>query len=134
MTPGLLMCAAALAAALATAGSATAEWPQWRGLLGTGMALGDAPLRWDDSTNVRWKLEVAGRGHSTPVVAGDRLFLTTAVPTGRRAAAPGTTRAGGGADAGLEHRFEVIAVDRRTGTIAWQRTATVATPHEGYHR
>ena len=41
---------------------------------------------------------------------------------------------GGGADAGIEHRFDVMAIDRETGAVAWQRTATVATPHEGYHR
>lgn len=110
-----------------------AEWPQWRGPFNTGMAEGDAPLRWDDSRNVRWKLEIPGRGHSTPVVAGNRLFLTTAVPTGKVTRAAARSRAGGGADDGLEHRFEVIAVDRQTGAIAWQRTATVATPHEGYH-
>jgi outer membrane protein assembly factor BamB len=63
------------------------------------------------------------------------VYLTTAVPTGRRSdAGPNRSRAGGGADAGLEHRFEVIAVERDSGKIAWQRTATVATPHEGYHR
>jgi outer membrane protein assembly factor BamB len=98
------------------------------------MASGGAPLKWDDNTNVRWKVEIPGRGHSTPVVAGDRLFLTTAVPTGKGTAPQGAGRAGGGADAGLEHRFEVIAIDRGTGRVAWQRTATVATPHEGYHR
>ena len=38
------------------------------------------------------------------------------------------------ADAGLEHRFDVLAIDRDTGRTVWQRTATVATPHEGYHR
>jgi outer membrane protein assembly factor BamB len=110
------------------------EWPQWRGPHNTGMANGGAPMRWDDQTNIRWKVEIPGRGHSTPVVAGDRLFLTTAVPTGKGTPPQGAGRAGGGADAGLEHRFEVLAVDRRTGKIAWQRTATVATPHEGYHR
>jgi outer membrane protein assembly factor BamB len=110
------------------------SWPQWRGPFNTGMAEGDAPLRWDDRTNVRWKLEVPGRGHSTPVVAGGRLFLTTAVPTGKGTPPAERGRAGGGADAGLEHRFEVLAVDRASGKIAWQRTATVATPHEGYHR
>ena len=111
------------------------EWPQWRGPFNTGMAAGDAPVTWDAERNVRWKIEVAGRGHSTPVVAGNRLFLTTAIPTGSTAPAPAArTRAGGGADAGIEHRFEVIAVDRRDGKVLWQRTATVATPHEGYHR
>jgi outer membrane protein assembly factor BamB len=110
-----------------------AEWPQWRGPFNTGMAEGDAPLHWDDARNVRWRLAIPGRGHSTPVIAGNRIFLTTAVPTGKTTRAAGRTRAGGGADDGLEHRFEVMAVDRQSGTIAWQRTAKVTTPHEGYH-
>jgi outer membrane protein assembly factor BamB len=122
------------AVAFAAAQTTAPEWPQWRGPFNTGMARGTAPLRWDDTTNVRWKTAIPGRGHSTPVVAGDRLFLTTAVPTGRGTPPPGPGRAGGGADAGLEHRFEVLAVDRGTGRILWQRTATTATPHEGYHR
>jgi outer membrane protein assembly factor BamB len=109
-------------------------WPQWRGPLNTGMALGDAPLTWNDTSNVAWKVPIPGRGHSTPVIAGDRLFVTTAIPTG--AAAPdGRLRSGGGnADAGIEHRFEVVAIDRNSGKTLWRRTATVATPHEGYHR
>lgn len=112
-------------------------WMQWRGPLNTGMATGNAPLRWSDASGIRWRTAIPGRGHSTPVVAGNRLFLTTAVPTGRGSAPVGRSRAGGGgggADAGLEHRFEVMAIDRTTGAIAWQQTATVATPHEGYHR
>jgi outer membrane protein assembly factor BamB len=115
-------------------GTTPAAWPQWRGPFNTGMAEGDAPLRWDDSTNVRWKVPIPGKGHSTPVVAGRRLYLTTAVATGNGRAPAGPGRAGGGADAGLEHRFEVIAIDRDSGRVVWQRTATTATPHEGYHR
>jgi outer membrane protein assembly factor BamB len=130
----LMACLTTAAAAVAAAQTAAPEWPQWRGPFNTGMARGTAPLRWDDTTNVRWKTAIPGRGHSTPVVAGGRLFLTTAVPTGRGTPPPGPGRAGGGADAGLEHRFELLAVDRGTGRILWQRTATTATPHEGYHR
>jgi outer membrane protein assembly factor BamB len=108
---------------------------QWRGPSGTGMAASAAPTRWSDSSGVTWKVAVPGRGHSTPVIVGDRLFLTTAVPTGRGSAAASRTRgSGGGADAGLEHRFDVLALDRQSGRTIWQRTATVATPHEGYHR
>ena len=110
------------------------DWPQWRGPLNTGMAIGDAPLTWSDTQNVRWKVAIPGRGHSTPVVAGDRLFLTTAIPTGKVSRPGAPTRAGGGADDGLEHRFDVLAIDRVSGRTLWQRTATVATPHEGYHR
>ena len=130
----LVMCLTLSTAALVAGQTPAAEWPQWRGPHNTGMAEGDAPLKWDDQTNVRWKVAIPGRGHSTPVIAGDRLFLTTAVPTGKGTPPRTGGRAGGGADAGLEHRFEVLSIDRGTGTIAWQRTATVATPHEGYHR
>jgi outer membrane protein assembly factor BamB len=124
----------ALLVLLACPVSAQEAWRQWRGPFNTGMARGDAPLHWNDRTNIRWKIEIPGRGHSTPVATGNRLFLTTAVPTGKRTAPAGRERAGGGADAGLEHRFEVLAIDRQSGAVAWQRTATIASPHEGYHR
>lgn len=55
------------------------EWP-WRGPSGNGVAADgqQPPLTWDETTNVVWKVEVPGRGHSSPVVAGERIFLTTA--------------------------------------------------------
>jgi outer membrane protein assembly factor BamB len=128
-----MLAVAAVAMQLALGLANAVEWPQWRGPLNTGMAIGDAPVQWNAS-NIRWQFQIPGRGHSTPVIAGNSMFLTTAVPTGKRTAPQTTGRAGGGADAGLEHRFEVLAVDRITGKLLWQRTAAVATPHEGYHR
>ena len=136
------LCAVLLGAALSLAASQSrdpAVWPHWRGPAHTGVAAGDVPLTWSDSSNVRWKVPIPGRAYSTPVAWGDRLFLTTAIPTGTATAVPaGGGRAGGGAGggagAGEEHRFEVLAVDRGSGKILWQRTATTATPHEGYHR
>ena len=132
----------AIATACASAGAIPApdsgDWPQWRGPMQTGMSSGDAPLTWNDSTNIRWTVDVPGRGFSSPIVVGDRIFLTTAVPTGKPSEQPesqGEGRGpGGGAGAGVEHRFDVLAVDRATGKTLWQRTATVAAPHEGYHR
>jgi outer membrane protein assembly factor BamB len=115
----------------------TDSWPHWRGPAHNGVAAGNLPVTWSDRSNVRWKIEIPGRGYSTPVAWGDRLFLTTAVPTGQKGAASaavqGGGRAGGGAGAGEEHRFEVMAIDRATGKVAWQRTAVTAVPHEGYH-
>lgn len=120
-----------------------AHWPQWRGPFFNGMARGDAPLTWSDTTNVKWKTEIPGRGFSTPAIWGDRIFLTTAIPTGTPAPAPassagqpqgGRRGAGGGARPLVEHRFDVLALDRRNGKILWQKTAKTATPHEGYHR
>ena len=118
------------------------HWPQWRGPFFNGMARGDAPSVWSDTSNVKWKTQIPGRGFSTPAIWGDRIFLTTAVPTGKPATAPSPNEAAEGGDrrggraAGpvLEHQFDVLALDRKTGKILWQRTAKVATPHEGYHR
>ena len=117
-----------------------AHWPQWRGPFFNGMARGDAPSVWNDTTNIKWKTEISGRGHSTPVIWGNRIFLTTAMPIGTPPPSPepqaqgGQRRAGGGAGPLVEHRFDVLALDRHTGKIIWQRTARTATPHEGYHR
>jgi len=121
----------------------SAHWPQWRGPFFNGMARGDAPTTWSDTSNIKWKTEIPGRGHSTPAIWGDRIFLTTAIPTGKPAAAasPEATpnegqQRGQQRNAGplLEHRFDLLCLDRKTGKILWQRTAKVATPHEGYHR
>jgi len=123
-----------------------ADWPRWRGPFETGMARGDAPTTWSDSKNIKWKTPIPGRGHSSPVLWGDQIFVTTAVPIGvepegERPAKPqpgaesgGRRGAGGGAGPLVDHKFELISLDRQTGKVLWQRTARVATPHEGYHR
>jgi outer membrane protein assembly factor BamB len=100
----------------------SAHWPQWRGPFFNGMARGDAPSVWSDTTNIKWKTEIPGRGFSTPAIWGDRIFVTTAIPTG---SSSGTV---------VEQRFEVLSLDRKTGKIIWQKTARTATPHESYHR
>jgi outer membrane protein assembly factor BamB len=121
------------------------DWPQWRGLNNDGMARGDAPHEWNDTKNVAWRVAIPGRGNSSPVIWGEKIFLTTAVPTGAATAsaaqpppAQGQGRRqgrgpGGGANAGLEHKFVVMCLDRRSGKVLWERVAKVATPHEGYH-
>ncbi|HEU4692013.1 MAG TPA: PQQ-binding-like beta-propeller repeat protein [Vicinamibacterales bacterium] len=117
--------------------AAADTWGHWRGPAQTGVAPGAAPVRWSDASNIAWKIEIPGRGHSSPVVWGDRVFVTTAVPTGRKAEPPsasgGGRRGDGGAGAHEEHRFDVLALDRATGKIIWRQTAATAVPHEGYH-
>ncbi len=120
------------------AGDATlGYWPQWRGPANDGLALGDAPLRWSATEHVKWKTDIPGRGHSSPVIWGDRIFLTTAVPTGTdHAPAPAQSERrgpGGNATQLREHRFDVLCVERTTGKLLWRKTVKTATPHEGYH-
>ncbi|HYJ85911.1 MAG TPA: PQQ-binding-like beta-propeller repeat protein [Pyrinomonadaceae bacterium] len=144
---GLMM--AATAATVRAQVPDNAHWPQWRGPFFNGMARGDAPTQWSDTSNIKWKVEIPGRGFSTPVIWGDKIFVTTAIPTGKPAVAqptptPSTTEpvAGQqperrrGRDSGpqVEHKFDVLAFDRKTGKLLWQKTAKVAVPHEGYHR
>ena len=136
MTRFVAACASVLFSSIVL-GQSGALWPHWRGPSHNGVATASVPLTWSDTHNVRWKIEIPGRGHSTPVIAGDRLFLTTAIPTGKKTASPATEGrrggAGGGSGVREEHRLEVLAIDRATGKILWQRTALTTTPHEGYH-
>jgi hypothetical protein len=58
-------------------------WAQWRGPYASGMSrFANPPIEWSETKNVRWKLEIPGRGSSSPVVWGDHLFLLTAIPAG----------------------------------------------------
>ncbi len=125
----------ALAGASTTPASKDAYWPQWRGPFDSGMAPTAAPAEWSATKNLAWKVEIPGRGHSSPVIWGDRLFLTTAIPNNARsiASTEDTRGPGGGTGVGVEHRFVLMALDRNTGKVLWERTAKVAKPHEGYH-
>ncbi|MEK7406081.1 MAG: PQQ-binding-like beta-propeller repeat protein [Acidobacteriota bacterium] len=113
------------------------DWPRWRGPNENGMARGDAPTEWDDAKNVAWRTPIPGRGFSSPVIWGDRIFVTTAVPTGSAPAEAAPQQRGrgpgGGAGAGREHKFVVLCLNRNTGKVLWEQVATVATPHEGHH-
>ncbi len=107
-------------------------WPQWRGPYATGTSLrADPPLEWSETKNIRWKVEIPGRGSSSPVVWGDRLFLLTAIPAGSTGVT--THRPRGGIQPRVSHRFVVYAIDRHSGKTVWERTAREAVPHEGSH-
>ncbi len=113
------------------------DWYQWRGPNNDGMARGDIPLEWNDNKNVAWRAPIPGRGFSSPIIWGDKIFLTTAVPTENTATSAAQQRPGrhprGDVGLGREHKFVILCLDRRTGNNLWERIAKVATPHEGYH-
>ena len=137
------------------------QWPNWRGPDNTGMARTGAPVRWSTTENVKWKTAIPGKGHSTPIIWEDRIYLTTAIPAApmpeprrreftRPPRRPRTERGQDRPDrerrrrrgerrrrmpmAQVEHKFEVLCLDKNTGKTLWRNTAVVETPHEGYHR
>ena len=115
-----VLCGATLS--LSAQGAGDKYWPQWRGPWATGVSpSANPPIEWAENKNVRWKIELPGRGASTPVIWGDRLYLSTAVPvngTGQRA----------------QHQFLVMAVNRKDGKIVWQHKVKEEAPHEGTHQ
>ena len=97
--------------------AAAGDWLEWRGPHFNGVADDPAPLEWSDSKNLAWKTPIPGKGNSTPVIAGDRIFLTTAITA---------------AD-GKSQDFVLMAIHGATGAVLWRKTAATVAPHEGYH-
>jgi len=111
-------------------------WAQWRGPLGTGVAPhADPPVEWSEHKNIRWKTPLSGRGHSSPVIWADRVFLTTAVPSGDAVRPGAGYRPGehGNLSAVRRHEFIVLAVSRRDGKVLWRTVVREGIPHEGGH-
>jgi len=119
---------AGLAAIAATHAAVPADadkyWGQWRGPHSTGVSkVATPPAEWSETKNVRWKVAIPGRGSASPVVWGDRVFVTTAIP------ANGDVRA----VSGVTNKFVVMAIDRKTGKTVWERIAREEAPHENAH-
>ena len=113
----------------------TKQWGQWRGPLATGFApAANPPTEWSETKNIRWKTSLPGLGHSSPVVWGNHVFLTSAVPKGEKLPVsqqpPG---AHNNMNPFWKLRFIVLAINRTTGKIAWQTIAHTAQPHQSTH-
>jgi outer membrane protein assembly factor BamB len=115
-------------------------WPQWRGPLATGVGPhARPPVQWSETQNVRWKVEVPS-GSSSPVVWGDLLFVTAAVPSDKPIPPPAgaATGASGGHPAvsgpKTAYAFQVLAYERKDGKVRWRTTVREEFPHEGTHQ
>ncbi|MBI2689403.1 MAG: PQQ-binding-like beta-propeller repeat protein [Acidobacteria bacterium] len=127
-----------LLAVLVTVSAWSAEsWPQFRGVNASGVSGSEhAPLRWngEKGENVLWKTAIPGLGLSSPVVFGDRIYLTSAISADTSAKVKhglyGTTESH--ADVS-KHQWKVYAIDRKTGKIAWEQTAAEGLPKTKRH-
>jgi outer membrane protein assembly factor BamB len=135
------------------------DWPQFRGPGGTGVADKALPAEWAADKNVLWKVSIPGRGWSSPIVAGDKVFLTCAYSDkdakpkanagggfggpGGGFGGPGGGRPGGfGGPGGFGrgaappndvYRFEVYCLDRTTGKVLWKQLALEGKPKIATH-
>jgi len=126
-----------LVAPAAFAADADHNWGQWRGPLATGVAPhADPPLEWSDTKNIRWKVELPGKGHSTPVVWDDRIFLTTAISFGDPVPPPAGVRPGShdNRQAVTGQEFTVVCINRADGKTLWQQKVAKEIPHESGHQ
>lgn len=115
------------------------NWHQWRGPNANGISPGgDPPLRWDATTNIKWKAAIPGQGSSTPIVWGEQIFILTAIDTNKEARPEDLPKP----DPKFEkktvpprtyHQYVVLSYDRATGKERWRRIACEKVPHEGKH-
>lgn len=123
-----------------------ANWPQWRGPGGLGISAATTyPEEWAPDTNVAWKTAVPGRGHSSPVVWGDRVFLTSAIegrpaPAGHKPPVhpdfnhqPGYLHPDSVGSDRL-YTLKVYAFDTKTGRKVWEDTPYDGTMYDDRHR
>lgn len=107
------------------------DWLRFRGPNGAGQATSAAPTEWEAEKNVRWSIALPGPGNSSPVVVGDRIFVTC----WSGYAAKGQGKGGQGSDelgdlAAL--KLHLVCVDRATGEIRWERSVPASRPENVY--
>jgi outer membrane protein assembly factor BamB len=104
------------------------NWPQWRGPSSSGACPDDnPPLEWSEQKNIRWKIDIPGKGYSTPIIWEDQIFLTTAIETDRKGYSGSWFKNlfdfGSGEEtiqAENVHEFYVLSIDRIKGNVIWQ--------------
>jgi outer membrane protein assembly factor BamB len=116
---------------------ATTNWPSFRGANADGIGDGrDVPTVWsmESGESVRWQSEVPGLGNSSPVVWGDRLFVTTALAEGmEQTIRIGLTGEGTAVDEAVEHSWRVVALDKTSGEVVWSTEVGRAEPETQRH-
>lgn len=115
------------------------QWHQWRGPEATGVApQGNPPVEWSEDKNVRWKIEIPGKGGSTPIVWNGRVYVASAVNTGKVDPAVAKPEDQPERPFGIKYpntlyRYQLLCYDLESGREIWEQTAIESLPHEGHH-
>jgi outer membrane protein assembly factor BamB len=121
---------------LRAANSPALHWPQFRGAQARGVAEGfKTPKRWDIDTseNIRWQTTIPGLAHSCPIIWGDRVFVTTATKEGEATLKVGLYGDVVSVDEPVQHRWQLLCLDKNSGKILWQTNAYQAIPRIKRH-
>jgi outer membrane protein assembly factor BamB len=108
------------------------DWTGWRGPRGDGTSAGSPPVAWSENEHVRWRVDLPGAGLSSPIVCGARVFLTAAVPTGKKRTAVLNAPSPQAIEI-EEQEFLVLALERASGKELWRKRVNQAMPHEATH-
>lgn len=118
-------------------GAEKTNWPSFRGPHASGVMDGaNLPDKWDAATGegIRFKIELPGLAHSSPVIWGDRLFLTTAVSSQPDATfKPGLYGSGEASEDRSVHEWQLLCLDKKSGEMLWTKTAIKGTPKDKRH-
>jgi outer membrane protein assembly factor BamB len=105
------------------------NWAQWRGPWATGIANdGNPPIEWSEEKNINWKVNIPGKGHATPIVWGDQIFLSTAIPTDKMVDSDQQKE-----NADKKHEFSLLSLDKNSGKLLWHRKLREDYPADGTH-
>jgi outer membrane protein assembly factor BamB len=122
---------------LPEAGSAAGSWPSFRGPQGSGVADGQRlPDTWNVKTgeNIIWRTPIPGLAHSSPIVWGNRVFVTSAISSDPRATfRPGLYGDGDASGDRSRHRWMIYALDKQRGQLLWERVAYEGEPQNKRH-
>lgn len=127
---------AVLACMLAPLATAQDNWPQFRGAESLGTSdNSQLPVRWSPTESVSWKTDIPGRGWSSPIVWGDRIFLTTCVNLGDEEAPKKGLYFGGERKdpPKSEHQWKVLCLDLKSGKVLWEHLAHQGIPSTTIH-
>ncbi|MBO0857656.1 MAG: PQQ-binding-like beta-propeller repeat protein [Chloracidobacterium sp.] len=117
--------------------NANGNWPSFRGSQAAGVTeKQNLPDRWDGRTgeNILWRTPIPGLAHSSPVVWGSHIFLTSAVSSDPKASfKPGLYGDGDASQDRSSQRWIIYALDKRSGKILWERVAYEGAPREKRH-
>lgn len=119
------------------AAASAAEWPEFRGPQGNGHATAkNLPLHWNEKTNVQWRTEIPGRAWSSPVIEGDRIWMTTAIeiPLNDEERAKNEANKGGEGTTSVNRlNLRAIGIDRTTGKLVLDRELLEVTKPDPVH-